>query len=194
MLNIYQRQIANRDLKKIIRDYQEGYIKACAASRDAYMKTLAPGAAVPQEGRIYRQTEKDEFKSKCNGYKALANAALDGLLNTLGDAVTAAPSTDAVNAITLLSMRANADKKDFERLLTKYGENVQAYKTIVSIAHDRGVDEYPRMHPEEATLDSIENLRATLNSALTLENAEAGRAGAFMSMVASEIDEALPVD
>lgn len=193
MLNIYQRQIANRDLKKIIRDYQEGYNNACAASRDAYMKTLAPGASVPQAGRIYRQTEKDEFKSKCNGYKALANAALDGLVSSLGSAVTAAPSTEAVNSITLLSMRANAEKKDFDRLLSAYGENVQAYKTIVSIAHDRGF-EYPRTHPEEATLDGIESLRTTLNSALTLENAEAGRAGGFMSMVAAEIDEALPVD
>lgn len=193
MLNIYQRQIANRDLKKIIRDYQEGYNNACAASRDAYMKTLAPGAVVPQGGRLYQQTEKDAFRSKCSGYKALANAALDGLVSSLGSAVTAAPSTEAVNSITLLSMRANAEKKDFDRLLSAYGENVQAYKTIVSIAHDRGF-EYPRTHPEEETLDGIEHLRTTLNSVLTLENAETGHAGAFMSMVASEIDEALPVD
>ena len=194
MLSIYQRQIANRDLKKIIRDYQEGYNLACAASRDAYMKTLAPGATVPKAGRIYRQTEKDDFRSKCNGYKALANAALDGLLSSLGDTVTAAPSTDAVNAITLLSLQKNAGKKDIARLLDAYGKNVQAYKTIVSIAHERGIDEYPRMHPEEATLENIEKLRDTLNSALTLENAEAGRAGGFMSMVAAEIDEALPID
>lgn len=194
MLSIYQRQIANRDLKKIIRDYQEGYKSACAASRDAYMKTLAPGEVVPQEGRIYQQKEKDAFESKCNGYKALANSTLDGLVSSLGETVTAAPSTDAVNAITLLSLQKNAGKKDIARLLDTYGKNVQAYKTIVSIAHERGIDEYPRMHPEEATLDSIESLRETLNSALTLRNAETGHAGAFMSMVAAEVDNALPVD
>ena len=64
MLSIYQRQIANRDLKKILRDYQEGYKNACVASRDAYMKTLAPGSTVPPAGRLYKQTEKDDFKSK----------------------------------------------------------------------------------------------------------------------------------
>lgn len=194
MLSIYQRQIANRDLKKIIRDYQEGYEKACAASREAYMKTLAPGATVPQAGRIYQQADKEAFKSKCNGYKALANAALDGLVSSLGDAVTSAPSTDAVNAITLLSLQKNATKKDVARLLNTYGNNVQAYKTIVSIAHERGIDEYPRTHPEEATLDNIEKLRDTLNSTLTLHNAEMGHAGAYMSFVAAEVDEALPID
>ena len=139
MLTKYQRESANRDLKAILKEYRNGYEIACKTSRAAFMETLNPGTKVPEAGRIYTEASKNAFDGMCAGYREKAKKVFDNLTNSLDTSMLEAPSTDAVNAISLFNMQKNASKGDVDRLLSKYGNNAQAYKTIVSIAHERKI-------------------------------------------------------
>lgn len=192
MISSIQRKIANEDLKKILAEFQTDYDHTAAMSRQAYIGTLAPGSQLPAEGKIYLDNYRQTFKKSCQKYQDKVHSILDNMVGKLKADVTAAPSTDAVNTITLLNMRDRVGADEIADLMNAYGSNAQAYKALYSVAVRNGIHDYAEMTPTEATLKGIEDLGRSLDKTLTLDSAERG--GAFLSWMGMTIDEALPVE
>lgn len=199
MLSKIQISGANKGLKVILNDYVSDYNRICEESRRAYVATLAPGAVVPPAGRIYTEDDKQRMEALADGYRNKAATIIDGIMQELKDELTAAPSSDAVNTITLLRMRDEIKPGEVRDLLDKYGDNPQAHKTIISIAMDKGCHLDPftdYTHPAERMGARVEDLKASIENYIdpdktsnTLANIEGSRA--FMDM---NIDSALPAN
>lgn len=184
----------NKELKSIISQFKDSYQIACDSSRNAYMKTLPAGARVPKEGILYGDERRQEFESMCAGYRDKALALLNKVLSDLHDKMTEAPSTDAVNSITLLGLRENISQSEIENLLERYGDNPQAWNTIVSIARDHDIRAFSD-HPIEGQISAINDLSRSLERVLSTRSASAGHAtDGFLSMVEMQIDEVFPAE
>lgn len=184
----------NKELKSIISQFKDSYRIACDSSRNEYMKTLSAGARVPKEGILYGDERRQEFESMCAGYRDKALALLNKVLSDLHDKMTEAPSTDAVNSITLLGLRKNISQSEIENLLERYGDNPQAWNTIVSIARDHNLS-YFGNHPIEGQISAINDLSRSLERVLSTRSAIDGHAtDGFLSMVEMQIDEVFPAE
>lgn len=184
----YESRRINGELKKLVKEFNEGFKTGTERSREAYVRTLAPGATVPAGGKFYDQASRDEFSSKCQGLREKARDILDGQLTEIRKQATAAPSADAVNSIQMLSMRKNITAKEVDDLLQTYGDNPMAYRTITDIAHDHGLYGWDK-HPIEDQLEQVEYISRSFESAFTTPSAERGLAGdGFCSMLNAQID------
>lgn len=193
MTNLFARQRINKDLKTITSQFKDAYRISCDSSRNAYMRTLAPGSPVPKEGIIYGDDYRREFESMCAGYQDRAQTILKDALEDLVKIETEAPSTEAVNSITLLKMRDDITEKEIDNLLTKYGDNPQAWRALVSIARDHKIRTFPD-HPVYTEIENIENLGANIEKTLTLRSAEQGHAEGYISFLDAMIDGAFPTE
>ena len=185
---------ANRDLKTIISQYLDDYKAICNSSRNDYIKTLVPGSPVPPEGAIYTDEKKAEFRSLVEGYRTKAFSIIDKAYKDLKDKSTVAPSSDAVNSIALLNMRKDISEKDIEDLLDKYGNNVQAYSTINSIARDHGIKTF-KDHRIKEDMDGVGEIESVMDKFINYERATSGRAGdGLRAIIEAKIDKVFPVE
>lgn len=181
----------NAELKKIISDFGETYTRTCEASWKEYVSGMEPGQPAPPKGKIYGDKNRKQFAKDCNEYKSKALAIITGELDKLNAVATAAPNTDAVNAISLFNMRKNVSQEDVETLLDTYGDNIQAFKTIMDISSDKGI-RIAAKHPTEEKIDSLNGLKKSIDSTLNLQSAENGHASkGFLSMLGQFVDESL---
>lgn len=194
MMPSYKLERANKDLKSIVSRFGDSFSTMCETSRNAYMRTLAPGAQIPREGILYGQDARDEFESMCAGYRAEADIILNDLASELKKKTTDAPDTDAVNTISLLKMRGDIAPDEVSDLLDRYGENPQAYRAIVAIANEKGLKEFElAKHPVDEALQNVADLSTTLRRTLSESSASAGHASeGFLDMVSAQIDLAIP--
>lgn len=102
-----------------------------------------------------------------------------------------APSTEAVNAITLLNMRDNVTSGDIEAAAARYGDNYTAYKAIQEIGRKHKVW-LPEVHEVEALEDGLSSVTKVISS-MTPDFAENGRWSAgYSSMIDIIFDQAFP--
>ena len=178
------------ELKDIIKQYKADYDYICEQSRQAYMSQAAAGSTIPAPGVIYGNNAKAEFSGKCSIYKQKADAILQRILLDLKREATEAPSTDAVNTITLFNMRKTITADDVQALLDRYGDNAQAYQAIAAIAqgHDIPVQD----HPVFVKIEDAEGLKSAIDKTLAYpsEYGEATSAG-FVDFLGAHIDTAL---
>ena len=195
MLSKYQNERTNKDLKAIMSQFRDSYRSMSESSRMEYMKTLAPGAQVPKEGVIYGDERRSEFETMCRGYRAKASDVIQGAIGDLKKVMTESPSTDAVNTITLLNLRADVTPEEIQDLIGRYGDNVQAYKAIASVANEKGVRGYNLAHPIEIAIRDAEDLERAIERSVSAFSAASGHTSdAFISMIDSQIDSVFPVD
>lgn len=192
---MYLEEKANKELKSILSQFVDAYRMICESSRNAYMKTLSAGDPVPQEGAIYGENFKSEFESMSAGYREKALEIVEKKLSGLRDKATEAPSAEAVNSIALLNMRKDITEDEIDNLLTRYGDNVQVWKTLVSIAKAHDIHVFREDTDLETEIRILTDLEENLEKALSVTSALKGHATeAFMSMVAMDIDRAFPVE
>ena len=165
----------NKELKSIISQFKDSYRIACDSSRNEYIKTLSAGARVPKEGILYGDERRQEFESMCAGYRDKALALLNKVLSDLHDKMTEAPSTDAVNSITLLGLRKHISQSEIENLLERYGDNPQAWNTIVSIARDHDIHAF-NDHPIKRQIEAVDGLARTMERTISAQSANGGHA------------------
>ena len=184
----------NKELKDILAKYKDSYKSICETSRAEYMQTLPAGAEIPKEGVIYGDKYKAAFESKCLEYKNDIRKIMNDTINDLKAKATEAPSTEAVNAITLLNMRKNVTKTEIDDMLNRYGDNVQAWRTIVSIANDNDLHDF-RQCEVDAQFEQVEGLSRSLENSISANKASQGYAGAgFMSLIEAQIDGTFPAE
>lgn len=183
-------QNRSKELKSIVSQFADAYKMTCDRSWNDYVKTLTPGTMLPPKGRIYGEDKRAEFESLCQDYRVRVDKVLDEVLVGLNRKMTEAPSTEAVNTITLLNMRQNVDEIEIGNLLTKYGDNPQSWKALVDIASAHNIHVWDA-HPVEKQIDGIENLRSSLGRVISRTSAEAGHTSdAYISVVCMDIDNA----
>lgn len=191
----FQNERVNKDLKSVMSQFRDAYKSMSDASRLEYIKTLAPGASVPEEGRIYGDDKRAEFESLCQGYRAKVNDIIQGAIKDLKTKVTESPSSDAVNTITLLNLRTDITPEEIEDLISRYGDNVQAYKAITSVAIEKGVKGFDTVHPVEIEIRDAEDLESAIERSLNIASATSGHTSdAFLDMIDLQIDNVFPVD
>lgn len=192
---MYLDEKANKELKSILSQFVDAYRIVCENSRNAYMKTLAPGAQIPKEGMIYGEDFKDEFDSMCAGYRNKALEIVEKKLSELRDKTTEAPSTEAVNSIALLNMRKDITEDEIDNLLTRYGDNAQVWKTLVSIAKEHDIYTFRELNDLDEKVQTLVDLEKNLEKTLSVMSALAGHATeSFMSLIAMDIDKAFPIE
>lgn len=193
-MNSTTRARANRDLKSVLSSFRSSYKMACESSRVEYIKTLSPGARLPEAGKIYGNDAREEFKSLCRGYQQRVCEISEKYVDELKEEATTAPSTDAVNSITLLSLRNNISENEVRDLLDRYGDNVQAYKAIKSIAVEKGIRVF-NDHPIDAEIADVEAMSKVLcremsNACLANKVFSDG----IISALEAQVDRAVPAE
>lgn len=185
----------NRQLKSILSDTVNSYRRACNDSRSAYMATLKAGARIPEENRLYSAEERERFSSLCLESKHKVHDIFDSIKQEFKQKTTAAPSADAVNTISLLKARGdNLTPEEVHALLDQYGDNVQAFRAIKSIANEHKVYVY-RDHPIDEKAKDIEGLEQSINNVLSPYSAESGRySDGFLAFMNMSIDSCFPDD
>lgn len=183
----------NSELKKIVKNYYEDYDRFCKMSREERLKDLRPGEPAPKANTIYGN-HRTAFDDKAADYRAKAMAIIDSEMKATNKKLAAAPSTDAVNAITLLKMRDNVSREAVSNLLDAYGDNVQAFDTIRDIAKQKGIATL-REHPMRVQMENIEAARSNLYRALNADDTARGHnSAAFVQLINSSIDAAFEPD
>ena len=182
----------NQELKDITKKYNECFRIVSEKSRSAYVNTLPPGATIPKGGKIFDQESRAFFEDRCQEFRSAADNLIGSRLSDLKKMATDAPSTEAVNTISLLNMRKNISESEISDLLARYGDNIQAYNTIVSIAKEHNIHTFSE-HGVSVAITKLEDLQRSVDNALTVHNAEEGRAtDGFMSMLQMQIDDVIP--
>lgn len=184
----------NYELKKIVDDYKQAFIDACNNSRKSYIANLLPGEKMPAEGVIIGKEYEASFDEVCQALRDKARAILGEAIASVKALMTEAPTEEAVNSISLLNMRKEATAEEVEDLLNRYGSNPQAWKTITSIAKERGIRTFGA-HPIEEELAKESDLLRSLESAISLTSARnRGVGDGFISLVKAQIDDTFPAE
>lgn len=181
----------NKELKALIDEFNQDFKISSEASRNEALRRLNGGEKAPASGRIYGEQNREEFKSRAREYAAKASALVQAEIDKLNDKMTEAPTDDAVRALTVVGMRDNVSREEFEALLNRYGNNYQSEKTIINLAAKNKI--YFDREPLEQKLDDLEGLGRSLRSTLTLSSAEEHADSAFFkALQSSAIDATIP--
>ena len=193
MLNRYEIENCNKKLKELMKGYQKSYQDIAERSRQEYMQKLEYGAQIPKSGVLYGEAARKEFSDKCQSYRSEMRGITATATRKLKEQLTDAPSTEAVNAISLMALRKDIPESEVLDMLDRYGNNPQAYQTIAGLAKDRGV--HVDDHPVYRQLEEVEHLTNMLDNSLSLSNAERGHTSdGYLSMIGIGIDSAFPVE
>lgn len=94
----------------------------------------------PKTGQIPAASAKS-FEEACAGYRAEVSAALAPVYDELNKKMVEAPSQEATNCISLLSMRApeTISQDEITALLKAHSDSPQAYEAIKGVAVSKGV-------------------------------------------------------
>lgn len=182
----------NSELKAIVKDYYNTFKFYSENDYNDKLLALKPGEPAPIKGKLSgaRRERMEEKAAEC---RSKAADIINRELTAVNKKITAAPSTEAVNTITLLNMR---DEKTItpelvNTLLDEYGDNVQSYEAIKDIAKRKGVTVPDGVnHPLREQQANIEALNRSLYKSLNLlETEKEGRGGeGFEAFIEVTID------
>ena len=135
MLSKYECKEFNKKISAAYNHYVFRFKQIKEAHKNNYISNLAPGALIPSDNFILLDGEfKEEAEKLCKETKDKVTAELTRAKNLIADEITAPPSADAVNVITLLNLRTDLEQEELDAIYTKYGSNVQVFKTLEGIA------------------------------------------------------------
>lgn len=151
------------DIKNSLKDNYRAFAKEYAEEVEvSYRKKVAstqPGEPAP--GRGLTDQEVKAFKLRVNAYRKRADAIIANVKDQIAADVTAAPSDEAVNYITLLSQREFISPYEIEFARNSYGRNFACYAVLQETAAKKGL--YIEDHPTRAALDAIRSFEKCNN-------------------------------
>ena len=153
----------NKQLKQTIEDFKNTYKATCKKSHDDYLKQFGGGARVyiPKDTEICTKEAREAFQNECVAYRHKIAEILKPVYADLETTATEAPTTDAVNAISMLQLRQNVTPAEIEMMIGRYGSNVSAYNALVSIAEKNNIYSY-QQHPITDNIAAVQNLEECL--------------------------------
>lgn len=182
------------ELKAITNEYAKNYKEICEASRDDYMKSLNPGSPTPARDVLYGDEARAKFGKKADSHRAKAIMIIGNELRSLNEKMSAAPSTEAVNALKVLKMRKTVKADEVESLMMRYGDNSLVHDTLCEIAAEHDIGKYAYAdNPLRVKAEKLNDLRHSITNNLNLASAEKGHASdGFIAFLNATIDDALP--
>ena len=132
------------------------YIAYTDASYNEKLKTLSPGATVPESGIFYDQINKDLYNEAVRKHKVVAMDAVAKYRSALAKSATQEPTSGAVNAVQLFllldpDMIPTVDfRTRVDDMLERYPDML-SYEAIRGFAAKHGYRIPP--HPEAALRD-----------------------------------------
>ena len=138
-------------LKENYKAFAAEYKNDLEASYRKKVANTQPGEPAP--GRGLTDQEIKAFKLRVNVYRKRADAIIENVKNQIAADVTEAPSSEAVNYITMLSRRENVSPYEIEFARNTYGRNFACYAALQEAAAKNG--HYIEDHPTRAALDAI---------------------------------------
>ena len=159
MLNMKQ---TSADIHKLQMEFADAFHQAADASRVEAIQALKPGAPAPAAGKIYGDSNRAAFEGQAAGLRGHAYSILDAAKKELSAEMSAAPNTDAVNAVAMLRLRDHLTGEEIQSALDAYGNNYMCYQAIrdAARAHDIDVDPHP-LEQAGARLASMANTVGT---------------------------------
>ncbi len=128
-----------KDLQKEIAELQKEALSAFDSisrqSRAAKISALAPGSAVPPEGKIYGDDYRNKFEERAAEIRERGYAAIDKAKAEINKAIATAPTQDAAAALSVLALRSNVSQTEIDALVGQYGDNFQSFQAIRDIAY-----------------------------------------------------------
>lgn len=190
MLSENKKALVCAKLKSIVSSHFSAYNHAVEDSRAEYLRTFPVGSSpriIPLYGSFYTQAAYDGFKRDCENATAQAREVFENIRKDITADVVKAPSTDAVNMLTLLKMRTPTAQECYD-LLEKYGDNVQVYRTLKDIAYQHKI--YLPEHPAIREAEAVESAERSTLSMLSMKHANSGMSAGEVSFYNVLMDSA----
>lgn len=151
-------------IREIVNEYLEKTEKATAVSKDNKLKGLDPYDRVPEEETLKLMTpaEKDSFNNEIMPLKEKGIFAVNDLLEKIETKKTEAPTTEAVNYVSMLKLKKDISDRDIESAINKYGNTYIVYEALQEIAADNNI--LVPDNPYENIEESIESVNKVIRS------------------------------
>lgn len=169
----------SENIKQSIRN---AYSRCRTALDDSYrgaVLSMEPGSVTPSNNIFHTPQEKANYIADGQRFARAALASVDASIRTAGAIAGAAPSADATNAVTMLSLNKDATEDDYALAMEIYGSNAMSAKAIASLARASGFNISNPNKNVDKYLEMVE-LRKSIESLLAPENIaqhfEAGQA------------------
>ena len=146
-------------LKENYKAFAAEYKNDLEASYRKKVASTKPGEPAP--GRGLTDQEVKAFKLRVNAYRKRADAIIANVKDQIAADVTEAPSSEAVNYITLLSHREHISPYEIEFARNSYGRNFACYAALQETAEKNGI--YIENHPTREALDAIRSFEKCNN-------------------------------
>lgn len=138
----YFLKYGNLRINELLDYYTGSYKNLKNAAKEQFIKSMMAdgmsGARIPDDVPL-----SDEMQQEWNDVVQSIRYEITDIINTRYDtikkAISDAPSTEAVNTITLLNMRKNVTEEDITALMERYGKNPQCYYALRDIAQSHEV-------------------------------------------------------
>lgn len=162
-----------KEIGELQKEFSVAFNKRAEASRVEKLQSLAPGEMVPASGKIYGEDHRKRFEEQAAEIRHKGFDLIDKARSEINRDISAAPSADAVNALSMLALRSDVSQEEIDALLDSYGSNYQTYKAIRDVAgkHKRHVP----THTLDQDMTALDGETRVVNS-LSLTGAESGGA------------------
>lgn len=127
------------EIFKLYDEYLESYLIASDIAYDIKLRSLNAGEAAPKKGGLYYEDNRERFNDKAVDLRNKALNIINKALDEIVKVKTAAPSTDAVNYLTLLKSKTQITEEEINNALTTYGENYAVCKALMDLASERKI-------------------------------------------------------
>lgn len=127
------------ELFRLYDEYLESYLIASDIAYDIKLRGLKAGEVAPKKSGLYFDDNRQRFNEKAEDLKAKALKIINKALDEIVKFKTAAPSTDAVNYLTLLKSKTKITEEELNNALTTYGENYAVCKAFFDLAEERKI-------------------------------------------------------
>ena len=172
MLSKYENERINKELKGIVDEYKRSYSIMREKSEAKYKTTLKPGAVFNPRSGFYYDEDRQAFTDVCNRLKVRAHDLVNKATLEVIDKNLTAPSTEAVNMLTLLNTRQNISADEIDQLMTKYGQDCpMVYKALHEKAQALGYHDF-KPHPITEAVENIEAMSKAIDSCISSDRAE----------------------
>ena len=115
----------NKELKALIAEFNQDFKISSEASRKEVLSNLKSGERAPESGRIYGENNREEFNNRARQYAARATELVQKEIDKVNDAMTEAPTDEAVRALTVVGLRDDVSKEEFDALFERRREDLE---------------------------------------------------------------------
>lgn len=150
-------------LKENFTAFAKEYEAELEASYSKKVRATQPGQAAP--GRGFTDLEAAAFR-RGQRPRQRAEAIISNVKDQIRADVTAAPSTEAANYISMLSGRKHVSPSEIQFAAEVYGKNFSSYSALQEIAAKNKI--YIEDHPTRGALEDVQAFEHN-NSYYTLE-------------------------